>query len=166
MTEYHGPDEILARTRAFFEGHRALYLSSGGAQGHLIDFSHVSERGMLPTLLLQTFGRKSGRRSVVPLIYGVDMGEWVVIGSKGGAPDHPAWYHNLLKQKDVQFQVATQAFRGSWRVPEGKERSRVWDYMEKLYPPYAQYQEGAKDRLIPVVMLKPVEEIPVFREGA
>jgi len=166
MTDYKGADEIIARTRAFFEGHLKQYLSSGGAQGHIIDFSHVSERNMLPTLLLQTTGRKSGRRSVLPLIYGVYAGEWVIIASKGGSPEHPAWYLNMLGQKEVQFQVGTQAFRATWRSPEGTERKQVWDYMATLYPPYNDYQTGAAGRIIPVVMMKPTGEVPVFREGA
>ena len=166
MTEYQGADEIVARTRAFFEGHLAQYLSSGGTQGHIIDFSHVSERGMLPTLLLQTIGRKSGRRSVLPLIYGVYAGEWVIIGSKGGTPEHPAWYLNMREQKEVQFQVGTQAFRATWRTLEGEERTPVWNYMAKLFPPYNDYQTGTGGRIIPVVVMKPTGEVPVFRQGA
>src|SRR5262249_22739241 len=117
-------------------------------------FSHVGVNHYLPSLLLETTGRKSGRRLIVPLIYGVQPGEWVVVGSKGGAETHPAWYLNLQEQKEVGFQVATQAFRAHWRSPDGAEHAAVWDYMERLFPPYGDYRK-ATTRTIPLVMLKP-----------
>ncbi|CAN7442795.1 nitroreductase/quinone reductase family protein [Phenylobacterium sp. LjRoot225] len=156
MTSQEGADELLARTQEFVADHLARYLASGGADGHIEDFSHVGVPGMLPTLLLKTTGRRSGRSSVVPLLYGVFGGEWVVIASKGGAPEHPAWFLNLLEQGEAVFQIATQEFRGAWRVAEGQERARVWSYMAGLYPPYTAYEQSAGDRVIPVVMLKPV----------
>ena len=86
----------------------------------------------------------------------------MVIGSKGGAPEHPAWYLNLIARPEVEFQIATQAFRGVWREAEGAERGGVWTYMADLYPPYADYQAGTGGREIPVVMLTAEEERPVF----
>jgi deazaflavin-dependent oxidoreductase (nitroreductase family) len=162
MVDYLGSNELLASTQNFVDRHRDLYLGSGGTKGHIVDLSYVGARGYLPTLLLRTIGRKSGRLLIVPLIYGCHAGEWVVIGSKGGAPEHPAWYLNLLDRPEAEFQVATQAFRGSWRVAEGEERARVWDYMVELYPPYAGYQAGTEGREIPVVLLTAGEEVGAF----
>lgn len=155
-------EELLKRTLQFIEDHKRLYLSSGGSEGHVMDLTHAGARGMLPTLLLKTVGRKSGKTLIAPLIYGVYGGEWVVIASKGGAPEHPAWFLNLKAREETEFQVATQAYRASWREVEGEERERVWAYMQELYPPYADYQVWAGDRVIPVVMLKIIESVPVF----
>lgn len=160
---YEGSERLLARTQNFVDDHRALYLSSGGTEGHIVDMSHAGAPGFTPTLLIRTIGRKSGKVQVAPLIYGVYGREWVVIGSKGGAPEHPAWYLNLREKPGVEFQVGPQAFSGQWREAEGEERARVWDYMGRVYPPYADYQSGAGDRQIPVILLLPSQEIPVFQ---
>ena len=98
----------------------------------------------------------------MPLIYGIWGDEWVVVGSKGGAPDHPAWFLNLQAAPGAAFQVATQAFQGAWRLAEGQERAKVWDYMQHLYPPYADYLTAAGGREIPLVMLRPAKQTPAF----
>ena len=158
---YEGSEELLARTQNAVEQHLALYLESGGREGHVRDFSFVGARGLLPTLLLKTTGRRSGQARLAPLIYGLWAGEWVGVASKGGAPQHPAWFLNLQPGKEVAFQVATQAYRASWRALEGEEYARVWRYMAELYPPYDDYQKAA-GRKIPIVLLKPLGEVPVF----
>jgi deazaflavin-dependent oxidoreductase (nitroreductase family) len=159
---FEGTDQLLKRTQNFVDDHRGLYLRSGGAEGHVVDLTHAGARGLLPTLLLKTRGRRSGKTSIVPLIYGVFGDEWVVVGSKGGAPEHPAWFLNLEAQPDVAFQVATQAFSAGWRLAEGEEEARVWSYMEHLYPPYADYRTAAGGRRIPLVMLRPKAPTAVF----
>jgi deazaflavin-dependent oxidoreductase (nitroreductase family) len=160
---FEGTDELLQRTLAFVRDHRASYLSSGGVQGHIMDLTHAGARGLLPTLLLKTTGRRTGKTLTVPLIYGVYGDEWVVVGSKGGSPDHPDWFLNLQARPEVAFQVATQAFQAEWRVAGGEERQRVWAYMEHLYPPYATYRVVAGERIIPLVMLRPLSQLPVFK---
>ena len=155
-------DELLKRTLAFVNNHRTSYLESGGRQGHIMDMSHVGVNGMLPTLLLRTIGRKSGQPSTVPLIYGCCNGEWIVVASKGGAPTHPAWYLNLLEQQEVEFQVGTQCFNASWREPDATEYREIWDYMAKHYPPYNDYRQTAGNRVIPIVLLRPMSERDAF----
>jgi deazaflavin-dependent oxidoreductase (nitroreductase family) len=159
---YEGSESLLQRTQNFVDVHRELYLSTKGLKGHLMDLSHAGSPGLTPTLLLKNVGRKSGVVHIAPLIYGIYGREWVVIGSKGGAPDHPAWYLNLREQKAVEFQVAGQAMRGTWREAQGEERKAVWAYMCGVYPPYVDYEEGAGDRQIPVILMKPEEEIANF----
>lgn len=159
---FEGTEQLLKRTQNFVDDHRGLYLRSGGAAGHVVDLTHAGARGLLPTLLLKTRGRRSGKTSIVPLIYGVFGDEWVVVGSKGGAAEHPAWFLNLEAQPDTAFQVATQAFGAAWRLAEGEEEARVWSYMEHLYPPYADYRTAAGGRRIPLVMLRPKAPAPVF----
>jgi deazaflavin-dependent oxidoreductase (nitroreductase family) len=159
---YQGSEELLARTANSIEQHLALYLESGGREGHIRDFRPVGARGLLPTLLLKTIGRRTGQTRFAPLIYGLWAGEWVVVGSKGGAPEHPAWFVNLQPGQDVAFQAATQAYTASWRALDGEEYAQVWRYMADLFPPYHDYQKAA-GRQIPIVMLKPLAEIPVFK---
>jgi len=79
--------------------------------------------------LLQLVGRKSGTTRINPLIYGDIGGEVVVVASKGGADQHPAWYLNIKGSQEIAFQIATQAFRATWREPAGAERDKVWEFM-------------------------------------
>jgi deazaflavin-dependent oxidoreductase (nitroreductase family) len=160
---FEGTDQLLKRTQAFVSDHRAIYLASGGAEGHIVDLTHAGARGLLPTLLLKTRGRRSGKSLIVPLIYGIYADAWVVVGSKGGAPKHPDWFLNLEATPDVSFQIATQAFLGTWSLPAENERKQVWTYMEQLFPPYVTYRESAGARTIPLVMLRPTQKIAVFR---
>lgn len=160
MAYKHDP-EVLAQAMRFIEFHGKIYNETGGKEGHIVDVTYVGGPGYLPTLLLQTKGRKSGKISTLPLLYGIFRGEWVVAGSKGGAPTHPAWYLNLREQDEVRFQVATQAFRASWREPEeGEERQAFWDYMVGMFKPFSAYQTLTKGRQIPLVLLKPIEPVP------
>ena len=160
MAYKHDP-EVFAQAMRFVEEHGKTYKESGGADGHIVDVTYVGGPGYLPTLLLQTRGRKTGKISLAPLLYGCFRGEWVIAGSKGGAPTHPAWYLNLIEQDEVCFQVATQAFRASWREPSaGEEREAFWDYMVGMFRPFKQYQTLTKGRQIPLVLLKPIEPVP------
>lgn len=144
--------------------HRQAYLKTGGAKGHInIDASGI-DRPHSINLLLKFKGRKSGKTFVTPLSYGAIGGDFVIIASKGGADEHPNWYLNLREDPSVEFQIATQAFRGTWREPEGSEREKIWAYMIDCYPFYAAYQTKTS-RLIPIVLLRPKEEIPVFKES-
>lgn len=134
--------------------HVELYLRDGEA-GHLWDAAQAGGAGMLTTLLLHTTGRKSGRQSVLPLIYrSTGDGGYCIIASKGGAPAHPAWYLNLDADPKVHVKVANEEFDAVARVAEGDERERLWNLMVDYYGPYTDYQ-AATDRLIPVVVLDP-----------
>lgn len=142
--------------------HLSRYLTSGGAEGHIIDFSAIGGLKFTTCLLLRNVGRKTGKTLHSPLIYGNLDGEVVIVASKGGAPQHPGWYFNIEGAKSVEFQIATQAFRATSREPQAGERRRVWDFMVGLYPPYGAYQKKT-DREIPVVMMSITEEIERFR---
>ncbi len=160
MAYKHDP-EVLAQAMRFIEFHDKIYRDTSGKEGHIVDVTYVGGPGYLPTLLLQTRGRKTGNIHTIPILYGIFRGEWVIVGSKGGAPTHPAWYLNILEQDEVRIQVATQAFRASWREPEeGEEREAFWDYMVGMFRPFKQYQTLTKGRQIPLVLLKPIEPIP------
>jgi len=155
--------EIEAARLDWTAEHRRKYLQSGGQQGHIIDFREIGGRQFTTTLLLETAGRKTGQKRILPLIYGVTGGEVVVVASKGGADIHPAWYLNLLGANQVRFQIATQGFVATWREPRGTERDQVWEFMEDLYPPYEDYKASTR-RAIPLVMMAAMEEACVFSE--
>ncbi|MCC7121655.1 MAG: nitroreductase family deazaflavin-dependent oxidoreductase [Gammaproteobacteria bacterium] len=143
-----------ASERGWIAEHRAKYLADG-ASAHLWDSTIVGGPGPLPTLLLTTRGRKSGQDSLMPLLYGEVPGGYAIIASKGGAPKHPGWYHNLRAQATVGVQIANDAFQARWRQLAGDERGRVWRQMEEMYPPFTGYQ-AKTSREIPVVVLQRV----------
>ena len=120
------------------------------------DSSHLGGPGILPTLLLTTTGRKTGEKRPLPLIYKQIDGAYVIIASKGGMPNHPIWFLNLEANPDCDLMVGAEAVKARARVAEGDERQRLWGELEGIYPPYADYQKNAGERVIPVVVLDPV----------
>jgi len=125
--------------------HLRRYLATDGADGHVWEG--------LPTLLLTTIGRRSGQPHTTPLIYGQDGDRYLVVGSRGGAPAHPQWYHNLLAQPRVQLQILGDRFPARARPASAAEKPALWQKMVQLYPPYAEYQTRTT-REIPVVILE------------
>ena len=95
--------------------HREMYLRSGGAEGHIMDITAVGGHAFTTHCLIRYKGRKSGKVFITPLIYGDIGGEVVIVASKGGADVHPEWYLNIRDSEHVEFQVASQAFRATWR---------------------------------------------------
>jgi deazaflavin-dependent oxidoreductase (nitroreductase family) len=136
--------------------HIALYRSDP-EKAHLWDSAPLGGPGPIPTLLLTTTGRKSGKPRSLPLIYGEAGGSYVVIASKGGLPNHPVWFLNLEASVDCQLMVGPKAVSARARVAEGEERERLWRQLAEIYPPYDEYQERAGARTIPVVVLEPVD---------
>jgi deazaflavin-dependent oxidoreductase (nitroreductase family) len=137
--------------------HANRYLASGGTDGHMYKIT-VPGRGEItaPALLLTTTGRKSGDKFIFPLFYGTDGGSYFVIASKGGAPQHPGWYRNILANPDVEVQVGTKKLKARARTTAGEERLRLWKKALEFWPPYADYQLKT-EREIPVVVLDPVQ---------
>ena len=132
--------------------HVKEYLESGGKEGHMWDASSVGGPSSMPTLLLITKGRKTGNKFLVPLIYGEAANGYVIIASKGGAPDHPGWYKNLVANPDVEVQVGTDKFSARASTVQGPEREKLWQQLVKIWPPYVDYQKKT-ERQIPVVLL-------------
>ena len=149
--------KVEAGTPGWQQRHVEIYLKTDGAEGHVLDFGRpgVPE---VNTLLLQTTGRKSHAAKTTPLIYGKDGTGFVIVASRGGAPQHPAWFLNLRDQPEVRFQVADKKFRGNARIAQGADRTRLYAMMTGLFPPYRDYQ-AKTTREIPVVVLEPKEEI-------
>ena len=120
------------------------------------DASLGGGKGMLKTLLLTTKGRKSGRDIPTPLIFDKIDGNYVVIASKGGAPDHPEWYKNMAANPRAEVQAGLEHAHVRMRVAEGAERDKLWAALVNLYAPYEDYQVSAGARQIPVVVLEPI----------
>ena len=104
-------------------------------------------------LLLTTTGRVSGEERTTPLIHRVDDDKWVVVASKGGAPEHPDWYKNLEADPRATIQVKSERIPVRARAAQGDERTRLWRLMKEVWPPYEEYQEKT-EREIPVVVLE------------
>lgn len=155
---------ISAVRKDWVAEHREMYLRSGGAEGHIMDITAVGGRNFATHCMIKYKGRKSGKTFITTLCYGDIGGEVVIVGSKGGADTHPEWYLNVVASEEIEFQVATQAFRATWREPEGEEYQKVWDFMVDGFPFYADYQKSTSRR-IPLVMLKAIEPAPVFQES-
>lgn len=133
-------------TKLYGSEHVRRYRETGGEVGHIW-------REGSTVLLLTTTGRTSGEPRTTPLIYAQDGDRYVIVASKGGAPDDPGWYRNLSKVPDVELQVEDEVFPAHARTVEGEERDRLWTKANKVWPHYDEYQERT-DREIPVVVLE------------
>ncbi|HEX5450521.1 MAG TPA: nitroreductase family deazaflavin-dependent oxidoreductase [Gaiellaceae bacterium] len=130
----------------FGEEHVQRYRETGG------DVGHIWRRGS-KILLLTTTGRKSGKQTTTPLIYENDGDRYVIVASKGGAPEDPGWYRNLVKNPEVELQVQSEVFFAHASTAEGSERERLWKLVTQQWPAYDEYQQKT-DRQIPVVVLE------------
>ena len=127
--------------------HQWLYDTSDGRIGASI--------GGRPMLLLRHVGRKTGQARTSGLLYVRDGDNYAVIASKGGDPKHPAWFHNITAEPDVEIQVGRETIPVRVRVAEGDERERIWKKADEVNKGgYEQYQSKT-DRKIPVVVLEP-----------
>lgn len=144
--------------------HREMYLQSGGTQGHIMDLTAVGGHSVGAHCLVKYIGRKSGKVFITPLCYVIVGGEIMICASKGGADTHPEWYNNIIARSEIEFQVASQAWRGTWREPKGAEREKAWAHLVDCFPFYANYQASTK-RIIPLIMMKPVEVIALMQES-
>ena len=136
--------------------HANRYLSSGGTDGHMYIMNMPGRPALtVPSLMLTTTGRKTGAKYIFPLFYGRAGDSYFVVASKGGAPQHPQWYLNILANPEVEIQVGTAKMKARARTAAGEERARLWEKALEFWPPYADYQK-ATEREIPVVVLDPV----------
>ena len=127
--------------------HVRSYVETGGENGYLY-------HGM-PTLLLTTRGRKSGKLRRTALIHGQDGDRYLLVATNGGVPRHPAWYLNLVEHPDVGVQVCPDKFSAHARTATAEEKPRLWRRMASILPRYDAYQEKAR-REIPPVMVERV----------
>jgi deazaflavin-dependent oxidoreductase (nitroreductase family) len=126
--------------------HVKRYLETDGEEGH-------DWRDGAPVLILTTTGRRSGEPRPTPLIYGRSGDDYLVVASKGGAPEPPAWFVNLSANPDVQVQVKADRFTARARTATAEEKPEMWRTMTAIWPAYDDYQ-AKTDREIPVVVLE------------
>ena len=107
-----------------------------------------------PMILITMTGAKSGRELCSPLVYSDDGDDLIIIASKGGAPEHPNWYHNLVANPTVKVEVGTEAWEATAQLTEGDERKRLYDQQAAQMPQFTDYEKSATES---------GREIPVFR---
>lgn len=129
----------------FGQEHVRRYRATNGAEGH--DWQGTS------VLILTTTGVRTGQPRSTPLIYGRDGENYVVVASKGGDNEHPAWYRNLRAHPEVEVQVLADRFRARARPATADEKPRLWQSAVDRWPAYADYQRKTA-REIPVVVLE------------
>lgn len=144
-------DQIFDSPSGWVAKHIREYVETDGREGH--------RWNGVPTLLLTTRGRRTGKLRRTALIYGEDGDAHVVVASRGGARHHPQWYLNLVADPDVEIQVGADRMKGRARTAEGEERQRLWEQMAATFPDYDNYQKKT-DREIPVVVIEPTAPAP------
>ena len=106
-------------------------------------------------LLLTTRGAKSGQVRTTPLVYHRDGERYVIAASKGGAPSHPGWYHNLVKHREAEIEVGTEKLKvRATPIPNGPERDRLYEAHGDNFAAFRDYPKKTT-RVIPVVVLEP-----------
>jgi deazaflavin-dependent oxidoreductase (nitroreductase family) len=129
----------------FGDDHVKRYVETDGQEGH--------EWQGTTALILTTRGRQSGEPRSTPLIYQRHGDDYLVVASKGGADQPPAWYLNLLAAPQVEVQVLGDRFHALARTASPEEKPELWEIMLGAWPAYAGYQEKTS-RDIPVVVLE------------
>lgn len=125
----------------------ATYEASGGTEG-------TTMRGV-PVVVVTSVGAKSGKIRKNPLMRVEHEGSYALVASKGGAPSHPTWYHNLVAHPRVEVQDGPDRREYAVRIVEGSERAAWWERAVAVWPDYADYQTKT-DREIPVFVASPV----------
>ena len=141
MGDYRNPDYSLLG-----DEHVRRYRESDGAVGY--------EWNGAPTLLLTTTGRHSGEARTSALIFGRDGDNYLIVGSVGGSPRHPAWYFNLEADPHASIQVRGDHVDVVAHTAGPDEKPRLWKIMNDVWPNYDVYQSRT-EREIPVVVLTP-----------
>ena len=127
--------------------HTWLYRNSGGRIGEHVPFVRA------PMLLLDHVGARSGVHRTAALLYVPDGDNVAIIASKGGYPQHPAWYHNLRANPETSAQIGTERRPVRAREATLEERERIWTRAVEVWPQYAAYQ-ARTERQIPIIVLE------------
>ncbi len=143
-------NEYVPSPREWVADQVELYEGSGGTDGLTL-----RDTG-LPVVVVTNTGNKTGAIRKTPLMRVEDGGNYVLVGSKGGAPTDPVWVYNLRAEPRVEVRDKTDVFQMRTReVTDPAERARLWEIAVAAYPPYAEYQVKT-DRVIPVFLAEPV----------
>jgi deazaflavin-dependent oxidoreductase (nitroreductase family) len=126
-------------------------IRAGG--GHLSDGPFAGRQ----VLILTTTGAKTGKPREIPLVYTRDGNDIVIVASMGGAPRHPAWYHNIVANPRVTIEVDGKTVQADAHIADGTERRRLYDQHAELHPSFTEYEAKTGGRVIPVIVLRPVK---------
>jgi deazaflavin-dependent oxidoreductase (nitroreductase family) len=137
--------EYEPSTQQWVRDQVALYEGSGGTEGTTL-------RDM-PVIILTSRGARSGKLRKTPLMRVEHDGAYAVVASKGGAPEHPVWYYNLVADPQVELQDGPETWDMVAREVEGDEKAAWWERAVAAYPDYADYQQKT-ERVIPVFVLE------------
>ncbi len=141
--------EYMPSTRDWVREQVELYESTNGAQG-----TTLRDTGM-PVIIVTNQGNKSGGIRKTPLMRVKDGDGYVLVGSQGGAPKHPAWVFNLRADNNVQIRDRAEVSDMTvTEVHDDGERARLWALAVEAYPPYQEYQQRTT-RKIPVFIARP-----------
>ena len=141
--------EYIPSPAAWVRDQVELYEGSEGKEG-----TTLRETG-LPVIVVTNRGNRTGAIRKTPLMRVMDGNNYVLVGSKGGAPKNPVWVYNLRAHADVEIQDETAVHNMRVReVEEGEERARLWELSVAAFPPYAEYQNKTA-RLIPLFVAEP-----------
>jgi len=138
-------EEVIDSPVGWVAKHIRRYVESDGQEGYLY-------QGM-PTLLLTTRGRKSGKLYRTALIFGEEGGRYLLVASNGGSQDDPSWYRNLVDNPEVEVQVKADKFHARARTASLEEKPALWKIMTSIFSTYNGYQKKAT-REIPLVILE------------
>lgn len=139
------PEKVYDSPKGWVRRHISDYVRTSGTKGHRW---HGAD-----TLLLTTRGRRTRKLRRTALIYGRDGDRFLVVGSQGGANDHPNWYLNLVADPEVRVQVGEETFAGRARTASANEKPELWKQMASIWPDYDRYQ-AKTGRDIPVVIIE------------
>lgn len=130
----------------FGDEHVRQYEATNGQTGYHWNDTQI--------LILRTTGRSSGELRKAPLIFGRDGADYLIVASKGGAPEHPGWYKNIQAKPDIEIQVKGDVIPVRARTASPEDKKRLWPTMVKEWPLYDEYQKST-GRDIPIVVLSP-----------
>ncbi len=143
--------EYIPSPSAWVANQVDLYESSGGTQGNTL-----RDTG-LPVIIVTNRGHKTGAIRKTPLMRVADGENYILVASKGGAPENPVWYYNLKADPNVEIRDKTEVYQMRvHEVVDPAERERVWSIATAAFPNYQSYQNNT-GRLIPVFVAEPVE---------
>lgn len=128
----------------------AEYEATGGREGGTLEGK--------PVIILTTTGARTGKIRKTPLIRIEQDGIYAVVASAGGAPEHPAWYRNVIAQPAVRLQDHDNVRALRAREVHGEEKARWWRIADTFWPHFPEYREKAADREIPVLLLEPPDQ--------
>ncbi|UNK71508.1 nitroreductase family deazaflavin-dependent oxidoreductase [Microbacterium sp. H1-D42] len=141
----HG--EYLPSTSEWARTQAETFEASRGAE--------ANEMQGKPVIVLTTVGAKTGGLRKTALMRVEHDGEYAVVASRGGAPEHPAWYWNMKKNAHVELQDGEEVADYVARELDGDERSQWWARANAVWPHYEEYQQKT-ERVIPVFVLEPI----------